>query len=125
MTATTGTERKRHTFIAALVERLPVPNKGRAAYFDAKTRGLCLRVTPDGVRVFYVVRVVPATRKRVWVKLGDASTPAFEGARRAAEKAAGSTRVQSEAGLSARAGFRLSPEPSAGRGRDHARAEPC
>jgi hypothetical protein len=39
--------------------------------------------------VFYLVRVVPETRKRVWVKLGDASALSLEGARKAAEKVAG------------------------------------
>ena len=59
----TGIARRRYNFTAAVIERLPTPQQGRAAYFDTKTRGLCLRVTPDGARVFYLVR---SARRREW-----------------------------------------------------------
>jgi integrase len=81
--------RSRHKLTDALVERLPVPAKGRAVYFDQKTRGLCVRVSATGERSFYLVRTVPETKAKAWVRLGDAGSLSLEGARRAAQVEAG------------------------------------
>jgi integrase len=85
-------ENGRYPLTEALIERLPTPEKGRATYFDRETRGLCVRVTPNGERTYYFVATVPETKTRAWVKLGDARSLRLEGkdgARSAAKAKAG------------------------------------
>lgn len=63
-------------FTPARVAAFPVPDAGRVFYHDADTRGLSLRVSVNGERVFYVYRKVAG--KPVKVALGpfDPALPA-------------------------------------------------
>ena len=47
-----GSDRK-FAFTKTRLEALPVPERGRVYYRDAKTEGLALCVTPSGCRTFY------------------------------------------------------------------------
>src|SRR5258708_22726826 len=63
----------------------------RTNYFDTHNDappGFCLRVS-DSRRVFYLVATDPATKARVWMKVGDARQIALDAARRAAKVKAG------------------------------------
>jgi hypothetical protein len=56
------TGRKRHWFTATLVERLGVPDQGRAAYFDAKTPTTGRAARPDSADLTDA-RACPAERR--------------------------------------------------------------
>jgi integrase len=61
----------------------PVPGK-RVAVHDTGQAGLCIRVSPTGAKVFYVVRKVNG--KPEWIRIGDAAAVTIEVARNTAAK---------------------------------------
>lgn len=61
--------------------------RDRSVYFDEHRdapKGFALRVTKNGARSFYLLATVPATKRRVWVRIGDARAVGLDAARRAA-----------------------------------------
>jgi len=61
----------------------PVPGK-RVVVYDAGQAGLCIRVSPTGAKVFYVVRKVNGRVE--WLRVGDAAAVTIEVARNTAAK---------------------------------------
>jgi len=68
---------------SAIAALEPVPGK-RVTVYDAGQAGLCIRVSPSGAKVFYVVRKV--NRRVEWLRIGDAAAVTIETARATAAK---------------------------------------
>ena len=75
----------RFNFTVKSIQSVEPPPKGKRSYFyDKKTRGLLLAVTPTGAKSFYVYRKVQGRPERILIgKFPDVS---IENARKAAEK---------------------------------------
>lgn len=63
-------------FTPAAISALPVPDFSRVFYRDANTRGLALRVSPSGERVFYLYRKVAGRPVKVALGVFDSKLPA-------------------------------------------------
>ncbi|MEI7035895.1 integrase family protein [Fulvimonas yonginensis] len=74
----------RLNFTKSVLLGLPLPTTGRETYTDEKTPGLELRITPAGVRTFYVRRRVRGTGKLERITVGRFPEVTVEAARRAA-----------------------------------------
>lgn len=68
------TEKRR--FTTATVAALPAPESGREFYHDAETRGLAVRVSATGERVFYLYRKVAGKPLKVALGAFDWNVPA-------------------------------------------------
>jgi integrase len=86
----------------ASVER----GRDRSVYFDTHgdaPRGFALRVTKKGARSYYLLATVPATKRRTWVRIGDARALGLDAARRAAYARAGEIARDKDPNAEARA----------------------
>jgi len=62
------TEKNTVRFIKKVVESLPIPEKGKRAYYwDSEVRGLCLDITSNGHRTFYFKRTVNYKRQQLLI----------------------------------------------------------
>ena len=66
------------------IQSIPAPAKGRLTIHDTATPGLCVRITENDARAFYVCRWMDGKMK--FVKLGDAGAMTVEEAQRLARK---------------------------------------
>lgn len=69
------------------IKALPLPERGRANYYDTIVPKLAIRVTAAGTKSFYVVKRVG--KEMVWLKLGTFPDMSIERARAEAEKMLG------------------------------------
>ncbi len=78
---------KKINFTKRSLDSLPVPEKGRVRYYDAKTPGLTLRITSAGTKTFRLYRKVNG--KPLDITLGRFPAMTVEQARREAQKLLG------------------------------------
>jgi hypothetical protein len=71
-------------FTKSAIAALEAAPGKRVTVYDAVQAGLCIRVSPTGAKVFYVVRKVNGRVE--WLRVGDASSVTLETARTAAAK---------------------------------------
>ena len=81
------TDDRRFSFTKTKLGRLPVPEAGRAVYYDTLTPGLMLRITDKGQRSFYFYRKVKGCPVRH--RLGGFPEMSVEKARKACQKKSG------------------------------------
>jgi len=97
-----------------LVDTLAVERgRTRTVYLDthpAAPPGFALRVTKTGARTFYLLATVPATGRRVWVKIGPAKGAVLDQARRTADARWGDVQRDKDPNAEARAARRLAAE---------------
>jgi integrase len=95
------TEKNRIKFRKDIIAALPHPLRGRKWWYDESTRGLALRVSANGSKIFYYYRWVGGTAAQT--RLGDFPDMSIEQARKRAEAlngavAEGETNIKKAAG---------------------------
>ena len=70
-----------------------IKTKKLVDYFDAKTTGLGLRVSPTGVKAWSVMFTIPGSQKRARLSLGSYPATSLARARTLAIEARGARRV--------------------------------
>lgn len=76
---------KRFNFTKPAIDALPLPEKGkRAYYYEPKTRGFCIGVTSGGIKTFFLYRKINGRPERILI--GKYSDLSIEQARNKAEK---------------------------------------
>lgn len=76
---------KRFNFTKPAIDALPLPEKGkRAYYYEPKTRGFCVGVTSGGIKTFFLYRKINGRPERILI--GKYSDLSIEQARNKAEK---------------------------------------
>ena len=74
-------------FTKTEIDGLPLPEKGRATYYDEQIQKLAVRVTAAGTKTFYVIKRDGAAM--AWLKLGTFPDMTVDIARKEAEKSLG------------------------------------
>ena len=74
-------------FTKTEIDGWPLPEKGRATYYDEEVKKLAVRVTPAGTKTFYVIKRDGVTM--AWHKLGTFPDMTVDNARKEAEKSLG------------------------------------
>lgn len=77
-------EPRKIAFTKRMLEGLPAPEQGQRSYYDARTPGLCLLVTPGGAKTFYRYGRIDGRPCRV--KIGGFPAVTVEQARKAAAR---------------------------------------